>query len=58
MGNRFIIIGAPRTGSTLLVRTLNSIDGICCHGELLADKDQSIHIFDFPQSENGNTSGG
>ncbi|GAB3288500.1 Stf0 family sulfotransferase [Parahaliea aestuarii] len=34
-GNSFIIVGAPRTGSTLLVRTLNSIPGICCHGELL-----------------------
>lgn len=38
MSNKFIIIGAPRTGSTLLVRTLDSIDGICCHGELLADR--------------------
>lgn len=38
MSNTFIIIGAPRTGSTLLVRTLNSIDGIRCHGELLADR--------------------
>lgn len=38
MSKPFIIIGAPRTGSTLLVRTLNTIDGICCHGELLADQ--------------------
>lgn len=38
MSNKFVIIGAPRTGSTLLVRTLNTIDGICCHGELLADR--------------------
>jgi len=38
MSTRFVIIGAARTGSTLLVRTLNSIHGICCHGELLADK--------------------
>lgn len=37
MSNKFIIIGAPRTGSTLLVRTLDSIDGVCCHGELLAE---------------------
>ncbi|NQX89244.1 MAG: sulfotransferase [Halioglobus sp.] len=36
MNTQFIIIGAPRTGSTLLVRTLNSIAGLCCHGELLA----------------------
>lgn len=35
MGVKFIILGAPRTGSTLLVRTLNSLPGICCHGELL-----------------------
>ena len=35
MSTRFVIIGAPRTGSTLLVRTLNSLDGFCCHGELL-----------------------
>ena len=37
MGTRFVIVGAPRTGSTLLVRTLDSLHGICCHGELLAD---------------------
>jgi len=37
MTTRFIIVGAPRTGSTLLVRTLNAIDGIRCHGELLGD---------------------
>ena len=36
MSTRFVIVGAARTGSTLLVRTLNSIDGVCCHGELLA----------------------
>ncbi len=35
MGIKFVIAGAARTGSTLLVRTLNSIDGVCCHGELL-----------------------
>lgn len=35
MSTRFAIVGAPRTGSTLLVRTLNSIDGVRCHGELL-----------------------
>jgi len=38
MSTRFVIVGAARTGSTLLVRTLNSIGGIRCHGELLADK--------------------
>lgn len=32
---KFVIVGAARTGSTLLVRTLNSLPGICCHGELL-----------------------
>jgi LPS sulfotransferase NodH len=37
MGNNFIIVGAPRTGSTLLVRTLNSLEAVCCHGELLAE---------------------
>ena len=37
MSKKFVIVGAPRTGSTLLVKTLNSLDGICCHGELLAD---------------------
>ncbi|TDG12735.1 hypothetical protein E2F43_14290 [Seongchinamella unica] len=30
----FFILSAPRTGSTLLVRTLNNIESICCHGEL------------------------
>lgn len=34
MATKFLILSAPRTGSTLLVRTLNSITGICCHGEL------------------------
>ena len=37
MSKTFVIVGAPRTGSTLLVRTLNGLDGIRCHGELLAD---------------------
>jgi LPS sulfotransferase NodH len=32
-----VIVGAPRTGSTLLVRTLNQLDGVCCHGEILGD---------------------
>ncbi|MFT4614317.1 MAG: LPS sulfotransferase NodH [Bacteroidia bacterium] len=35
MGVKFVIVGAPRTGSTLLVRTLNQLSGVCCHGELL-----------------------
>ena len=35
MSVKFVIVGAPRTGSTLLVKTLNSLDGVCCHGELL-----------------------
>ncbi len=35
MSVTFIIVGAPRTGSTLLVKTLNSLDGVRCHGELL-----------------------
>jgi len=35
MTARFVIVGAPRTGSTLLVRTLNSLSGVRCHGELL-----------------------
>ena len=30
-----MIVGAPRTGSTLLVKTLNSLEGVLCHGELL-----------------------
>jgi LPS sulfotransferase NodH len=34
---KFVIVGAPRTGSTLLVRTLNTLDGVRCHGELLGD---------------------
>jgi LPS sulfotransferase NodH len=38
MNTKFVIVGAPRTGSTLLVRTLNNINGILCHGELLQDK--------------------
>jgi LPS sulfotransferase NodH len=37
MSKKFVIVGAARTGSTLLVRTLNSLEGVCCHGELLAD---------------------
>jgi len=28
-------VGAARTGSTLLVKTLNSLQGVVCHGELL-----------------------
>lgn len=32
---KFVIVGAARTGSTLLVRTLNTLDGVRCHGELL-----------------------
>jgi len=35
MPAKFVIVGAPRTGSTLLVRTLNTLDGVRCHGELL-----------------------
>lgn len=35
MSTQFVIVGAPRTGSTLLVKTLNGLDGVCCHGELL-----------------------
>lgn len=32
---KFVIVGAARTGSTLLVRTLNTLEGVRCHGELL-----------------------
>lgn len=35
MNSKFVIVGPRRSGSTLLVRTLNSIEGICCHGEIL-----------------------
>jgi len=35
MGIKFVIVGAPRTGSTLLVKTINNLNGVCCHGELL-----------------------
>jgi LPS sulfotransferase NodH len=35
MSTRFVIVGAPRTGSTLLVKTLNTLEGLRCHGELL-----------------------
>lgn len=35
MSIKFVIVGAPRTGSTLLVKTLNTLDGVRCHGELL-----------------------
>lgn len=35
MTTRFVIVGAARTGSTMLVKTLDGVDGICCHGELL-----------------------
>jgi LPS sulfotransferase NodH len=37
MTTKFVIVGAPRTGSTLLVRTLNQLDGVCCHGEILGE---------------------
>ncbi|CAA0109136.1 Uncharacterised protein [Halioglobus japonicus] len=37
LNTRFVIVGAPRTGSTLLVKTLNTLDGVCCHGELLGE---------------------
>lgn len=37
MSTKFVIVGAARTGSTLLVRTLNSLDSLCCHGELLGE---------------------
>lgn len=35
MSTRFVIVGAARTGSTMLVKTLDGVAGICCHGELL-----------------------
>lgn len=35
MTRKFLIIGAARTGSTLLVKTLNGLAGVRCHGELL-----------------------
>jgi LPS sulfotransferase NodH len=38
LARRFVIIGAPRTGTTLLVRTLHSVEGITCHGELLNER--------------------
>ncbi|PLW68683.1 hypothetical protein C0039_11785 [Pseudohalioglobus lutimaris] len=31
---KFVIVSAPRTGSTLLAKTLNSLPGLICHGEL------------------------
>ncbi|MDZ7784587.1 MAG: hypothetical protein U5K56_17155 [Halioglobus sp.] len=31
-------LGAARTGSTLLVRTLNSLEGVRCHGGLLGKR--------------------
>ena len=38
MTAKFVILSAPRTGSTLLVKTLNTVPGICCHGELFLPK--------------------
>lgn len=35
MSTRFVIVGAARTGSTMLVRTLDGLAGVRCHGELL-----------------------
>ncbi len=32
---KFVIIGRPRSGTTLLVRLLNQVDAISCHGEIL-----------------------
>jgi LPS sulfotransferase NodH len=32
---KFVIVSAPRTGSTLLAQTLNNTPGVVCHGELL-----------------------
>lgn len=34
---KFVIVGPPRSGTTLLVRTLNQVQGVLCHGELLGD---------------------
>jgi LPS sulfotransferase NodH len=34
---KFVIVGPPRSGTTLLVKTLNQLQGVLCHGELLQD---------------------
>lgn len=36
LAERFLILGAARTGSTMLRRMLNSHPAICCHGEIFA----------------------
>lgn len=38
MSVKFVVLGAARTGSTLLVRTLNTVPGVRCHGELLSEQ--------------------
>ncbi|CAO3424247.1 sulfotransferase [Azospirillum doebereinerae] len=35
MANRFVIVSAARTGSTVLRHMLNNHPNMCCHGELL-----------------------
>ena len=44
---KFLIVGAPRTGSTMLAKTLNNIPGICCHGELLLPRHVRGYRDDF-----------
>ena len=40
---RFVIISMMRTGSNLLQQTLNAIDGVVCHGELLNQDANAVH---------------
>ncbi|MES2657366.1 MAG: hypothetical protein V4689_02050 [Verrucomicrobiota bacterium] len=40
---RFVILSIMRTGSNLLQQTLNAIDGVTCHGELLNHSPAALH---------------
>lgn len=40
---RFVIVSIMRTGSNLLQQTLNAIDGVTCHGELLNHSPAALH---------------
>jgi LPS sulfotransferase NodH len=44
---RFVILGHPRTGSTMLVQALNSNPALLCFGEVFNANTPSIH-FDVP----------
>src|SRR3989338_1613110 len=42
---RFVIVNAPRTGSTMLRLMLNSHPDICCHGEVFTGDKKRLRSF-------------